>query len=193
MLERNQVLHESLLNFKVEGSWSEMASIGKAGNIETALQGHGDLHGSGCHIGISFCIHAGTVEHVENYSNYLWVHRTPLPMGLHCQNPLFIGEKSPKGPRAPSTVADPSVLPDGPPCTAGASTSAPSMGKERQMQMLLPYSLNSCCETHASRLMPWGSCLKTQDSLPIPLCSKEPVRHNIVSHCFIHFAAFLTS
>ena len=68
------------------------------------------------HIGISFCIHAGTVEHVENYSNYVWVCRTPLPMGLHCQNPLFIGEKSPKGPQAPSPVANPSVLPDDPLC-----------------------------------------------------------------------------
>ena len=122
MPERSQVLHESLLNFKVEGSWSKMASIGKAGNIETALQGRGNLRGSGSHNGISFCVHAGTVEHVENYSNYLWVCRTPLPMGLHCQNPLFIGEKSPKGPWAPSPVADPSVLPDGPLCTAGAST-----------------------------------------------------------------------
>ena len=84
MPERSQVLHESSLNFKIEGSWSKMASIGKAGSIETALQGHGNIRGSGSHNGISFCIHAGTVEHVENYSKYLWVHRTPLPMGLHC-------------------------------------------------------------------------------------------------------------
>ena len=87
MPERSQVLHESLLNFKVEDSWSKMASIGKAGSVQTALQGHGNLCGSGSHNGISFCIHAGTVEHVENYSKYLWVCRTPLPMGLHCQNP----------------------------------------------------------------------------------------------------------
>ena len=73
MPERSQVLHESSLNFKVEGSWSKMASIGKAGNVETALQGRGNFCGSGCHTGISFCIHAGTVKHVENYSNYLWV------------------------------------------------------------------------------------------------------------------------
>ena len=64
MPERSQVLHESSLKFKVEGSWSKMASIGKAGNIETALQGHGNLCGSGSHNGISFCIHAGTVKHV---------------------------------------------------------------------------------------------------------------------------------
>ena len=87
-----------------------MTSIGKAGSIEMALQGRGNIHGSGSHDGVSCCIQAGTAEHVENYSNYLWVHRTPLPMGLHCQNPLVIGEKSSKGPRAPSTVADPSVL-----------------------------------------------------------------------------------
>ena len=130
MPERSQVLHESLLNFKVEGSWSKMASIGKAGNVETALQGCGNLHGFGSHNGISFCIQAGTVEHVENYSKYLWVHRTPLPMGLHCQNPLFIGEKSPKGPQAPSPVADPSVWPDGPLCTTGAST--PTLPRKRR-------------------------------------------------------------
>ena len=44
------------------------------------------------------CIQAGTAEHVDNYFNYLWVYRTPLPMGLHCQNPLVIGERSSKGP-----------------------------------------------------------------------------------------------
>ena len=42
------------LNFKIEGSWSKMASIGKAGNIETAWQGRGNLCGSGCHIGVTF-------------------------------------------------------------------------------------------------------------------------------------------
>ena len=76
-----------------------MASIGKAGNVDTALQGRGNLRGSGSHNGVSCSIHAGTTEHMENYHKYLWVHRTPLPMGLHCQNPLFIGEKPPKGPR----------------------------------------------------------------------------------------------
>ena len=113
MPERSQVLHESSL-----------ASIGKAGNIEMALQGRGSLRGSGFHNGISCSIHAGTTEHVENYHKYLWVRRTPLPMGLHCQNPLFLGEKSPKGSQAPSSVADLGVLPDGPLQTAGASTSA---------------------------------------------------------------------
>ena len=88
MLERSQVLHESSLNLKVEGSESKMASIGRAGNIETALQGRGNLRGSGSLNGISCSIHAGTTEHMENYHKYLWVRRTPLPMGLHCQNPL---------------------------------------------------------------------------------------------------------
>ena len=129
MLERSQVLHESSLNLKVEGSESKMASIGRAGNVETALQGCGNLHGSGSLNGISCSIHAGTTEHVENYHKYLWVRRTPLPMGLHCQNPLFIGEKSPKGPRVPSSVADLGVLPNGPLQTAGASTSALPRGK----------------------------------------------------------------
>ena len=123
MPERSQVLHESLLNFKVESSWSKMASIGKAGSIEMALQGHGNIRGSGSNNGVSCCIQAGTAEHVDNYFDYWWVHRTPLPMGLHCQNPLVIGERSPKGPQAPSTVAVPSVLPDDPLHTAGASNS----------------------------------------------------------------------
>ena len=130
MPEKSQVLHESSLNFKVEGSWSKMASIGKAGSVETALQGRGNLCGSGSHHGVSFCIQAGTVEHVENYSKYLRVCRMPLPMGLHCQNPLFIAEKSLKGPRPPSLVADPSVWPDGPLCTTGAST--PTLPRKRR-------------------------------------------------------------
>ena len=99
-----------------------MASIGKAGNVDTALQGHGNLRGSGSHNGVPCSIQAGTTEHVENYHKYLWVCRTPLPMGLHCQRPLFIGEKPLKGPRVPSPVADPSVLPDGPLPAVGAST-----------------------------------------------------------------------
>ena len=136
MPEKSQVLHKNSLNFKVEGSWSKIASIGKAGSFETALQGRGNIRGSGSHHGISFCIQAGTVEHVENYSKYLWVCRTPLPMGLHCQNPLFIAEKSPKGPRAPSLVAEPGVQPDGPLCTAGAST--PTLPRKRRAR-------HKCC------------------------------------------------
>ena len=146
-----------------------MASIGKAGNVETALQDHGNLHGSGHHTGISFCIHAGTVEHVENYSNYLWVCRTPLPMGLHCGNPLFIGEKSPKGPWAPSSVVDPSVLPDGPLQTAGASTPALPWGRRGKHKCcLIQWTLAArlvlrdlLLETRALRLMSQDLCLET--------------------------------
>ena len=98
-----------------------MVSIGKTGSIEMALQGRGNIHGSGSNNGIPCCIQAGTAEHVDNYFDYWWVHRTPLPMGLHCQNPLVMGERSPKGPRAPSTGAVPSVLPDDPLHTAGAT------------------------------------------------------------------------
>ena len=147
-----------------------MASIGKAGNVETALQGRGNLHGSGSLNGISCSIHAGTTEHVENYHKYLWVCRTPLPMGLHCQNPLFIGEKSPKGPRAPSSVANPSVLPDGPLQATGASTPALPWGRRGKHKCcliqwtpavrLMPQRLVPV-ETHASRLMPQGSCFET--------------------------------
>ena len=110
-----------------------MASIGKAGNIETALQGRGNLRGSGSHNGVSCSIHAGTTEHVENYHKYLWVRRTPLPMGLHCQNPLFIGEKSPKGLQAPSSAANPSVLPDGPLQAAGALYPSPTKREKGQV------------------------------------------------------------
>ena len=78
-----------------------MASIGKAGNVETALQGHGNLCGSGSHNGVSCSIHAGTTEHMENYHKYLWVRRTPLPMGLHCQNPPVHRGKATEGAMGP--------------------------------------------------------------------------------------------
>ena len=56
---------------------------------------------------------AGTALHVVNYSDYLWVHRTPLSMGLHCQNPLTLGVKLPKEPLAAVTDATSSMLPGG--------------------------------------------------------------------------------
>ena len=77
-----------------------MVSIGKAGSIDTALQGSGNICGSGSSNGIPCCIQAGTALHMDNYSDYLWVHRTPLPMGLHCQNPLTVGAKLSKEPEA---------------------------------------------------------------------------------------------
>ena len=55
-----------------------MVSTGKAGNVETALQGHGNICGSGTSNGIPCCIQAGTALHVDNYFDYWWVHRTPL-------------------------------------------------------------------------------------------------------------------
>ena len=88
-----------------------------------ALQGCGNICGSGFKNGIPCCIQAGTAAHVDNYFDYLWVCRTPLPMGLHCQNPLVIGARSPKGPQAPSTGAVPSVLPDDPLHIAEATNS----------------------------------------------------------------------
>ena len=89
-----------------------MVSTGKASSTETALQGHGNIRGSGSGNDISCCIQAGTALHVDNYSDYLWVHRTPLPMGLHCQNPLTMGAKSSKEPQVPATDATSSMLPD---------------------------------------------------------------------------------
>ena len=89
-----------------------MVSTGKAGSIETALQGCGNIHGPGSGNGVPCCIQAGTALHVDNYSDYLWVHRTPLPMGLHCQNPLTMEAKSSKEPQVPTTDAASSMLPD---------------------------------------------------------------------------------
>ena len=89
-----------------------MVSSGKAGNIEMALQGCGNICGSGSDNGAPCCIQAGTALHMDNYSDYLWVHRTPLPMGLHCQNPLILGAKFSKEPQVPTTDATSSMLPD---------------------------------------------------------------------------------
>ena len=125
-----------------------MASTGKAGSIEMALQGHGNIHGSGFKNGVPCCIQAGTAVHVDNYFDYLWVHRTPLPMGLHCQSPLVMGARSLGGPRAPSIGAVPSVLPDDPLHTAETTN---SMVPQKNPNVLAFFS---SCETH--------------DSLPIP-------------------------
>ena len=89
-----------------------MVSMGKAGSIKTVLQAHGNIHGSETSNGIPCCIQAGTALHVDNYLDYLWVHRTPLPMGLHSQNPLTLGVKLSKEPLAPTTNATSSMLPD---------------------------------------------------------------------------------
>ena len=86
--------------------------MGKAGSIETALQGHGNICGSGTSNDIPCCIQAGIALHVDNYLDYLWVHRTPLPMGLHCQDPLTLGAKLSKEPLVPTTDAASSMLPD---------------------------------------------------------------------------------
>ena len=89
-----------------------MVSTGKAGNVETALQDRGNICGSGSGNGVPCCIQAGTALHMDNYSDHRWVHRTPLPMGLHCQNPLTLGAKLPKEPQVPTTDATSSMLPD---------------------------------------------------------------------------------
>ena len=89
-----------------------MVSTGKAGSIKTVLQAHGNICGSQTSNGIPCCIQAGTALHVDNYLDYLWVCRTPLPMALHCQNPLTLGVKLSKEPLAPATDAACSMLPD---------------------------------------------------------------------------------
>ena len=73
----------------------------------TALQGCGNICGSGSSNGIPCHIQAGTAVHVDNYFDYLWVHRTPLPMGLHCQNPLFIGARLSNGTTDPNHRCNP--------------------------------------------------------------------------------------
>ena len=90
-----------------------MVSKGKTGNVGVALQVRGNIHGSETSNGIPCCIYAGTAPHVINYLDNLWVHRTPLPMGLHCQNPLMYGVKLPKEPLAAVTDVTSSMLPGG--------------------------------------------------------------------------------
>ena len=89
-----------------------MGSTGEAYSIKMALQGCGNICGSGTSNGIPCCIQAGTALHVDNYLDYLWVHRTPLPMALHCQNPLTLGIKLSKEPLVPTTDVTSSMLPD---------------------------------------------------------------------------------
>ena len=87
--------------------------MGKTGSVETALQVHENICGSETSDGIPSCIQAGTALHVVNYLDNLWVCRTPLPMGLHCQNPLMLEVKLPKEPLAAATDATSSMLPGG--------------------------------------------------------------------------------
>ena len=89
-----------------------MVSTGKAGSIKMVLQACGNIRSSETSNGIPCCIQAGIALHVDNYLDYLWVCRTPLPMGLHCQNPLTLGVKLSKEPLAPATDATSSMLPD---------------------------------------------------------------------------------
>ena len=89
-----------------------MVSMGKAGSDETALQGCGNICGSDTINGIPCCIQAGTALLMDNYFNYLWVCRTPLPMGLHCQNPLTLGPRLSREPLAPTIDAISSMLHD---------------------------------------------------------------------------------
>ena len=72
-----------------------------------------NICGSETNNGIPCCIQAGTALHVANYLDNLWVHRTPLPVGLHCQKPLMFGVKLPKEPLAAVTDATSSMLPGG--------------------------------------------------------------------------------
>ena len=90
-----------------------MVSMGKTGSIEMGLQVCENIRGSETSNGIPCCIQAGTALHVVNYLDNLWVHRTPLSMGLHCQNPLMLGVKLPKEPLAAVTNATSSMLPGG--------------------------------------------------------------------------------
>ena len=90
-----------------------MVSTGKTGSIEMALQVHENICGSETSDGIPCCIQAGTTLHVVNYLDNLWVCKTPLPMGLHCQNPFMLGVKLPKKPLAAVTNASSSILPGG--------------------------------------------------------------------------------
>ena len=89
-----------------------MVSTGKAGSIETSLQGCGNICGSGSSNGIPCCIQAGTALHLDNYSDYLWVHRTPPTYGFTLSDSLTMGAKSSKEQQVPTTDATSSMLPD---------------------------------------------------------------------------------
>ena len=80
-----------------------MVTKGKVVSAGMAPEAHGKICGSETSNGIHCCIQAGTAPHVMNYLDNLLVHRTPLPMGLHCQNPLMCGVKLPKEPLATFT------------------------------------------------------------------------------------------
>ena len=58
-----------------------------------------------------------------------------------------------------------------------------------------PLLWDSCLDARASILMPRGLWLKTRASRLVThiLILQQPFRHNIVLHCFIPFAAFVTS
>ena len=90
-----------------------MVTKGKIANVRTALEVHGNICGSETSNGHPCCIQAGTAPHVMNYLDNLLVPRTPLSMGLHCQNPLMCGVKLPKEPLATVTDVAPSMLPGG--------------------------------------------------------------------------------
>ena len=90
-----------------------MVTKGKVANVGMALEAHGNIHGSETSNGIPCCIQAGTALHVMNYLDDLLVPRTPLPMGLHCQNPLMCGVKLPKELLATVTDVTLSMLPGG--------------------------------------------------------------------------------
>ena len=87
----------------------EWPALVRLAAIETALQDHGNIRGSGFKNGIPCYIQAGTVAHMDNYFDYSWVHRTPLPMGLHCQSPLGPGAKVTRGDHRPHPQVQPPV------------------------------------------------------------------------------------
>ena len=88
-----------------------MVTKGKVVKAGMAPEAHGKICGSEMSNGIHCCIQAGTAPHVTNYLDDLLVPRTPLPMGLHCQNPLMSGAKLPKEVLATVTNVTLSMLP----------------------------------------------------------------------------------
>ena len=88
-----------------------MLTRGKVVKAGMAPGACGKICGYEASNGIHCHIQAGTAPHVMNYLDDLLVPRTPLPMGLHCQNPLMSGAKLPKELLATVTNVTLSMLP----------------------------------------------------------------------------------
>ena len=100
-----------------------MASTGKAGSVETALAGPWEHL-----VVLDPTMASPTVSRQALLCTWTIILvicgsiETPLPMGLHCQNPLVIGAEVSKGAQTPIASAASSILSDDPFHTEGATS-----------------------------------------------------------------------